>query len=372
MNHPAATTVQRILLIGTGSIGAAHVESALKVFPHLELHATDVNPDSLNRFCERFGQVRPHRSLDDLLSLPAQADDIVIVATPPKFHADLSIAALRSGRHVLCEKPLAMSSDQARLMAREARAAGRILACCSSRFLGSPSYLRARELIHDGTLGSLYHATWVHREQRSRTGIEYQPATPWFVKRSVNGGGVLMDWGPYDLSILCHLLDPTEVTIDSAFAFTPETKLPPNIECDVEFHVSATMRFVLTSGHQLTVTLERASCTHGGERKVAEFEGTKGALTWNWLTWNESPPIHVTTDLDNRATSRSVEPGPHDGFTPHDRPVLHLSNAIQGRPHCGVHNEDAVFNFLLLQAVYDVAASGRPRTLRRADIAAHT
>ena len=73
-----------------------------------------------------------------MLSQPAREGDIVVVATPPDTHADLAVQALHSGRHVLCEKPLALTVAEARTMLEAARARNRRLGCCSARHQGTP------------------------------------------------------------------------------------------------------------------------------------------------------------------------------------------------------------------------------------------
>ena len=121
--------------------------------------------------------------------------DAVIVCTPPDAHAEVAVAALRAGKHVLCEKPLAPGVEEARLMVEAADAANRLLATgFNYRFY--PSVEKARELLRDGAIGELDHV-------RSYAGY---PATEhghdWIHDPQVMGGGVLRDNG-------IHLIDLT-------------------------------------------------------------------------------------------------------------------------------------------------------------------
>jgi hypothetical protein len=90
----------------------------------------------------------------------------------------------------------------------------------------------------------------VNRGQRHQTGIESQLETRWFLDNSVNGGGTLMDWGPYDIALLETLIDPVRAEVLSAWLATPETgvNLPPGIVLDTEQHVGASLTRTTQSG----------------------------------------------------------------------------------------------------------------------------
>jgi len=121
--------------------------------------------------------------------------DAVIVSTPPALHAEIAIAALEAGKHVLCEKPLARSPAECRAMVEAARRAGRFLATgFNYRFY--PSVAKARTLLEAGAIGELDHV-------RSYTGYTARDHThAWLHELGAMGGGALRDNG-------IHLLDLT-------------------------------------------------------------------------------------------------------------------------------------------------------------------
>lgn len=160
-----------------------------------ELRVADPSSATLADFVALYPDATSFGTVDEMLaSETAAEDDVVIVATPPFAHRQPAIAALESGRHVLCEKPLAMSADEAEDMLRVAGSGGRLLGACSTRF--------RREALASGALGAIYRVTLVNRWDRSISGIEFQTASTWFLDASRSGSGVLMDWGPYDISSL--------------------------------------------------------------------------------------------------------------------------------------------------------------------------
>jgi len=113
------------------------------------------------------------------------------VCTPNKFHAPITIAALQAGKHVLCEKPPAMSADEAQAMVDAARTHGRVLMIClNNRF--QPEIQLLKQYIEGGELGKIYYAkTGMLRRRGSAGG--------WFTQKEMSGGGALIDIGVHCL-----------------------------------------------------------------------------------------------------------------------------------------------------------------------------
>jgi len=129
--------------------------------------------------------------------------DAVIIATPPRTHHALASQALRAGKHVLVEKPLAKTAAEARDLISLASAAGLVL-MPGHTFLYSPPVNKVKELVDSGTLGEIYFAT----SSRMNLG-KYQT------------DGVICDLAPHDLSILLYLLEQriTQVSASARSVF---------------------------------------------------------------------------------------------------------------------------------------------------------
>jgi len=125
--------------------------------------------------------------------------DAVIVSTPPSLHAEMTIAALRAGKHVICEKPLARTVKECAAMVAAARESGRFLATgFNYRFY--PSVLKARELLDSGLIGKVDHI-------RSYTGYSASVHNhAWLHDSEVMGGGSLRDNGIHLLDLTCYFL----------------------------------------------------------------------------------------------------------------------------------------------------------------------
>ena len=129
------------LVIGIGDITRKRVLPAIGEVPRSHLHAILTRDP---RKGEAYPGVHLYTSLETALADPAI--DAVYVASPVALHAEQTIASLRAGKHVLCEKPTAMNFAEAQSMVEAARAAHRLFAVAFYRRL-FPKLLRAKQLI---------------------------------------------------------------------------------------------------------------------------------------------------------------------------------------------------------------------------------
>jgi len=358
-----------IYFIGAGAIARSHAE-AVELLPNadeIELAAADPTPAARERFAEAVDDVRLYEDSESMLSEPVDPDDFVVVAAPPFTHHDETIAALESGRHVLCEKPLAPTLDEAKAMLATARENDRLLGSCNCRHYRTPGTERVKELIAQGAIGEPYHVTWITRGQRGRPGIEYQPESNWFLDRSKAGGGIVMDWGPYEFATLEDLLDPASVDVKHAWTAQPETDVDPgDVPFDVETHGGATLVY-RNDERDVQVSYERASGTHGGERNVTEIEGTNGAIRWDWTEVGTST-VTLATDDGGELTEESIEVSPSDDLGPHQRPLVYFDRVVRGGDAPIRTGREAITAIATIDAIYDCAASGEPRRVDLSDV----
>lgn len=360
------TRVHSIYLVGAGAIAHQHADAVSKLGGVGVLAGVaDPNEAALADFAAGHPDVPRFTSAQEMLASPPDEDDIVVVATPPWTHGDISIQALEGGRHVLCEKPFAIDVPTAEAMVETARRADRLVGCCSCRFIGLPTSEHVAGLLDAGTLGRLYHITFVQRLQRMRTGIDHNAGTSWFFNRKLSGGGVLSDWGPYDLALLNDVLRPAAVTVAHAWYANPIAAGPPEgAPFDVEEHVGATLVYRLTDGSEIVVSYERAACTQGGERSVAEIEGVDGAVSWDWLMMDDCS-VTTTTDRLGKPTALQSRYASTDGLGMHDRPLVYFVRRLRGQDAPIPVGDEALFNLRCLRAIYQAADTGMPVSTER-------
>ncbi|MEF3310938.1 Gfo/Idh/MocA family oxidoreductase [Paenibacillus sp. GYB004] len=356
----------RFYLIGAGVISKTHADTIRKIAAEetVEIKVADPNPQALAGFAEKYPEAKTYSDAKEMLEEKAREDDIVIVCTPPSTHFSLSLLALKSGRNALCEKPFVMTLEQSEQLLEAAKENHRLVGCCSVRFIGTPKTEEVRKYIESGQLGEVYKVTFVFRNQRGRPGVEYQPESRWFLDRSKAGGGILMDWGPYDISVLNDLFKPTSVEVSAAWMSKPVTEVDPvDVVYDVEGHVGAMLKYKLEGSKQLWVQYERAACTHGEAYRHVEIEGTLGAIKWS--PYFDSDEVLYKSD-SNGQVAENAQSLPNTGnFGFMDNPVYFFYKRVTGQPSPAVVNEQAVFNFSCMQAIYDCADSGLPQQIIR-------
>jgi predicted dehydrogenase len=139
-------------VIGAGFIGPVHVEALQRLgVPVAGILAA--TPDEARGAAARLGLTKAYASLDELLADPTV--QVVHITTPNRFHFDMASAALRAGKHVLCEKPLAMNSTESAALVALARETGRAAGVnYNVRFY--PLCLEARDMVRRGDLGEVY------------------------------------------------------------------------------------------------------------------------------------------------------------------------------------------------------------------------
>ena len=174
-------------IIGTGFIAAtAHIPALLNLQDSVEIvAAADDRPEAVREAGERFRI--PHIYTDPYKMLQENQLDLVHVCTANNTHKAFSIAALRAGANVLCEKPFALTLADAREMFDEAHKAGRKLIACQNLRMGAMQDIR--DIIASGILGDLY---FVEIEMLRRRGV---PTWGRFHVKADSGAGCLCDVG---------------------------------------------------------------------------------------------------------------------------------------------------------------------------------
>ncbi len=187
----------RVVVAGAGAqIFSAHRRGLAAIGARVA-GVQDVDAERAGRVGEEYG-CPVHADLASLLAEPA---DLAVILAPHPFHADLAVASLRAGRHVLVEKPMAVQVAEADRMVAEAERTGLVLAVAFQQRT-RPEVREARRLVSEGFLGDLRRAdvlaTWPRRHA-------YFQTAPWRGTWRGEGGGVLINQGQHDLDLLRHL-----------------------------------------------------------------------------------------------------------------------------------------------------------------------
>ena len=191
----------KVAIIGTGGMANHHAELLSKLPGCAITAACDVDADRVQAFGAKHGIERTFTELDQLFK---RADfDAVVNVTPDRYHASISIEALRRGKHVLCEKPLAVTYEDAAEMASVAADSG-LIHMVNFSYRNNSCIHKAHDLVREGALGRIIHVeatyfqSWL--SQDAWGAWITSPALLWRLSKAHGSKGVLGDVG-------VHLLD---------------------------------------------------------------------------------------------------------------------------------------------------------------------
>src|SRR5437762_514518 len=142
-------------VVGTGGMANMHARDFGKIAGVELTSCLDVVPGRAEAFAQKYEFKHAAKTLDELL----EQVDAVCVVTPDRFHAEPSIAVLRAGKHLLCEKPLTVTLDEARHVAAAAEKASRdgVIHMVNFSYHYSAAFSKAIELVAAGPLGEIRH-----------------------------------------------------------------------------------------------------------------------------------------------------------------------------------------------------------------------
>ncbi len=199
------TSPVRFGVIGAGSIATRGHIPSLQRIPGVQVIAIcDANLERAQQVAAQFNIPYAFSDFREVTSHPEV--DAITVGVPNAFHAPVSLAALESGKHVLCEKPLATSVADGEAMVAAAQRAGRVLAVNMST-RPEPAIVAVREAVQAGRLGKV---TYAYGRMFRRSGIPGFGS--WFTRKELAGGGATMDIGVHVLDALLWVLGFPRVT----------------------------------------------------------------------------------------------------------------------------------------------------------------
>ena len=195
----------RIGIVGSGFVASLHAQALLQT-PDAEIVAA-ASPDAEHIwvFARTFGI--PHAFVDYKDMLKNDLVDAVTVACPNDLHCEVTLAAAAAGKHVLVDKPLALSLSQCDRMIQACRDKGVIL-MYGENLCFAPKYVRVKQLADEGALGEVYYARQLQ--------CHYGPHSDWFWNVEHSGGGVLMDMGCHSIAFCCWVFG--NVRVESVYA----------------------------------------------------------------------------------------------------------------------------------------------------------
>ncbi|CAH8769291.1 Gfo/Idh/MocA family oxidoreductase [Paenibacillus dendritiformis] len=282
------SNIYKIAIIGCGGIANGKHMPSLKKLDNVQMVAfCDIIPERAEEAKAKYGTEDAKVYSDYKELLKDGSIDIVHVCTPNDSHAEITIAALESGKHVMSEKPMAKTAVDARRMVEAAKRTGKKLTVgYNNRFRSDSQYLK--QLCEDGTLGDIYYAK-AHAIRRRAV-----PTWGVFLDEEKQGGGPLIDIGTHALDLTLWMMNNYEPKIVLGSSFHKLGSRPNAANAwgswDPEkFKVEDSAFGMIVMKNGATIVLESSwalNVAQSGEAKCTLCGTEAGADMWNGLNIN--------------------------------------------------------------------------------------
>jgi predicted dehydrogenase len=342
----------KVGIIGAGSIMRGAHMPGWQQAEGWELGAVyDAHRPTAEALAKDFGIPHVCNDVQDLVKLDLDAVDI---CTPNKAHTPAALAALNNGKHVICEKPLAVSTAEVKELQAASRKAGKLLMTAQNQRFGSRA-IALKKFVDGGNLGEVYHAR-IHAVRRN-----WCPTKPTFIDSSISGGGPCMDIGVHALDLGMWLMGfprPLRVTGVTRTNFAHTGEIPgawgqwdPK-RFDVEDFASGFVHFE----NGATMVIECAWLQHQKEKEdfSARIFGKKAGITW---------PTGDYAQTVNGAFVDGTLDEPADQKSSHTAEVLAFADAVATGKPSPVPVEQTLLVIGILEAIVQSGKTGKEVTL---------
>jgi predicted dehydrogenase len=305
-------------LIGTGYMGKCHAlawNAVKPVFgdgptPKL-LHLGEATADLAARRAEEFGFARSTGNWREVIADPEV--EVVSITTPNAFHAEMAIAALEAGKHVWCEKPMAVSFADAERMALAAQRSGKV-AALGYNYIQNPMMRHIRTLLGEGAIGTVNHIRFEMDED-----FMADPEALFYWKSEASSGyGALDDFGVHPLSLIQYLFGDVSYVMAQLGKPFSDRPTAGGGRREVETFDIANILFELGEGISGVMALNRSAWGRKG-RIAMQIFGSKGTIAFDQERFNEFQLYTVgdrATEQGFRTVLAAPRHAPYDRFIP--------------------------------------------------------
>ena len=343
----------KIGVIGNGGISGVHLR-AYSLNPNVEIYALcDINEEAMNRRAKEYNVTRLFTDVNEMVKLPEL--DAVSVCTWNSAHAECAIAALNAGKHVLCEKPMAINAEQAEKMKEAAEKNGKLLMIGFVRRFGNDCAI-VRDFIENDFFGELYYAKTTYLRRKGSPG-------GWFGDKSRSGGGPLIDLGVHVIDLARYLMGgckPVSVYgatfhklgdkrhIKAKADYVSDSRSKQDV-FDVEDMATALVRFdngsVLQVEASFTLNLEK-------DKGTIELFGTKAGAKLD-------PELSIYTDINGYLANVELTAPTALSFEGlFENEINHFVDCVMNGTPCRAPAEDGIMLMRILDGIYESARTG--------------
>lgn len=349
----------KVGIIGTGVISGEHIRG-YKALDNVEIYAAcDLDEQKVRKVAERYDIKHIFTDYNEMLKL--EELDAVSVCTWNSQHAPVAIAALKAGKHVLCEKPMAMNTREAEEMEKVAKESGKLLMIGFVRRYGNDCRI-VKDFIDNGMMGDIYYSKATYLRRAGYPGR-------WFGDKERSGGGPLIDLGVHVIDLVRYLMGNPKAVAVTGITFN---KLGPrsNIKAnkvfsstarsnintfDVEDLAVALIKF--DNGAALTVETSFSLNTKAEETNIELFGTKAGVKIDPKLEFYSEQNDYLVDIIPAHDTALSFQ-GIFEGE------IAHFIDCITNETKCISPAEDGVELMRIIDGIYESAKTGKEIELR--------
>lgn len=327
----------RFGILGCGTIGDVHAKAILELDGAELCAICDVNPDRVKKYAESYG-IKAYTSYDEMLADPDI--DAVTICTPSGMHADQAIKALKAHKHVITEKPMALTEADAKRVCDAAKNASTLLGVVfQMRY--SEDIQRLKKMIDNGELGRLVLCDLHMKYWRDKS---YFDVSPWRGTFAMDGGGALMNQGIHGIDIMNYLFGVPKIIGASVKTLVHDIEVEDTAVAAVEYPSGA-----------LGIIEAATSIVPGFGRRI-EVHGTRGYAIISDV-YLEKLYIDGKFIID-----REVEVNAGSASDPtklkhmaHLKQFRNFVSAIRGEEELIATAEDGLFAVALIEKIYNIS-----------------
>ena len=327
----------RFGILGCGMIAKFHADAITSLENAILFGAADNNPAIAQKYAAKYG-IKAYGDYDQMLNDPQI--DAVCICTPSGFHAENALKALKAGKNVVLEKPMALNTEDAdKIIAACDETGKKLTVICQLRF--SDDILQVKKLISENAFGKIVMCNLSMKYWRDE---EYYASSPWKGTRKFDGGGALMNQGIHGIDLLLYIMGECEVL--SAKTDT----LYHNIE--VEDIAVALLKFK----NGALGTLKATTCAYPGFERRMEILGSNGCAVFveNRL---DKLVVRGETIVDNGAVVSAVNTASKpDNMTAnsHALQINNFINSILGEDTLLIDATEGKKALNLIETIYNM------------------
>jgi len=322
------TKTLNVAMIGGGFMGKAHAMAyaAMPMFfwpapaiPHRKV-LVDVNAEMAKQGAARYGF--EESSADWKATIARRDVDVIDIVTPNDSHAEIAIAALKAGKHVICEKPLARTGAEAKTMFEAAQKSG-VIHMVAFNYRRTPGVALAKKLIEEGRIGKILNFRGTYLQDWSA-----DPKGPlsWRFQKKVAGSGTVGDIGTHVLDFARYLVGEVSAVNAIVKTYIPERPMQaggldklgasdksgagPMGVVDVDDEMITLLKFQ----NGAVGSVEASRNAHGRNNFLTfEIHGTKGSVAFNYERMDEVQVMFADDPADTRGF-RTIYTGPNHPY----------------------------------------------------------